>query len=76
MLPERAEPIAADVRKGKDGARNALLKILAGVLGVRFDELRQRAQERRRRQLMLASAVAGSVPEEDRQTCRRFAAKE
>ena len=46
LLPERAEPIAADVRKGKDGARNALLKILAGVLGVRFDELRQRDQER------------------------------
>ena len=61
LLAERAEPIAADVRKGKDGARNALLKILAGVLGVPFDELRQRDQERRRRRLMLASAVAGSV---------------
>lgn len=28
-----AEPIAADAREGKDGKRNALLKIIAGIIG-------------------------------------------
>jgi TIR domain len=40
-------PIAADLRRGKDKPRDALLKIVAGVLGIRFDELRQRDQQRR-----------------------------
>ncbi len=46
---ERAEPIAADVRKGKDGRLNAKLKLLAGVLDVGYDELRQREKRRRLR---------------------------
>ena len=33
------EPIAADARKGFDGRRDALLKIIAGMLNVGFDEL-------------------------------------
>ena len=41
------EPIAADAREGRDGRRDGLLKLIAGLLGVGFDELRQR--ERRRR---------------------------
>jgi hypothetical protein len=28
---EAAEPLAADVREGKDGKRNALLKLIAGI---------------------------------------------
>ncbi len=43
----RAEPLAADVRPGKDGRDNARLKLLAGILGIGFDQLKQR--ERRRR---------------------------
>ena len=43
------EPIAADARKDKDGERNALLKLLAGILGLRFDDLKQRDLERQRR---------------------------
>ena len=39
---ERTEPITADVRPGKDGKSNAKLKILAGVLGVAYDELAHR----------------------------------
>lgn len=51
------EPIAADVRPGKDGRGNALLKLVAGTAGVGFDELRQRdAQRRQRRMLALTSA--------------------
>lgn len=43
------EPIAADVRSGKDGKPAARLKLIAGLLGVGLDELRRR--ERRRRLL-------------------------
>ena len=32
-------PLAADARKTGDGKRNAFLKLLAGVIGVRYDEL-------------------------------------
>lgn len=56
---ERTEPIAADARPGRDGRRNALLKILAGLLGVGFDQLKQRDRVRqRRRRLVLGSTVA------------------
>jgi WD40 repeat protein len=51
------EPIAADARKGKDGKKNGLLKILAGVLGLEFDSLRQREEERRLRQHQVTLVV-------------------
>jgi tetratricopeptide (TPR) repeat protein len=59
----RTEPIAADARPGKDGRTNAKLKLIAGVLGVGFDGLRQRELRRRQRQLFaIASAsIAGMV---------------
>jgi len=44
------EPLAADARKNKDGRTDAKLKLLAGILEVSFDELKQREKERRRRQ--------------------------
>jgi hypothetical protein len=57
----RTEPIAADARKGKDGRENSKLKLLAGVLGVGFDELKQREQRRvRQRRLRLAASIAAS----------------
>ena len=56
LSTERTEPIAADARPGKDVRSDALLKILAGLLGVGFDELRQRNNERRRRQRLTAAA--------------------
>jgi len=58
---EPAEPIAADVRPGKDGRANARLKIIAGMLGVGLDVLKQREQARRQRRLgvVAAAAVAG-----------------
>jgi len=63
LSSERTEPIAADARPGKDGRNNAKLKLIAGLLGVGFDGLRQREQRRRQRQLfMIASgAIAGMV---------------
>jgi WD40 repeat protein len=56
---EGAEPIAADVRPGKDGKAAARLKLIAGLLGVGLDELRQR--ERRRRALRNLSWVAAGI---------------
>ena len=37
LTSERTEPIAADAREGKDEKANALLKLVAGLLGVGFD---------------------------------------
>jgi WD40 repeat protein len=54
----RTEPIAADAREGKDGRENAKLKLLAGLLGVNYDELRQRDHERRLRRARLIGATA------------------
>src|SRR6185312_659570 len=53
---ERAEPIAADARAGKDGKPNAKLKLIAGMLDVGFDALKQREQ---RRQVQRMTAIAG-----------------
>ena len=55
---QRVEPIAADVRPGADGKSNARLKILAGLLGVGFDVLKQRDLRRRNQRLMLVTAFA------------------
>lgn len=52
------EPIAADARDGKDGQRGALLKLVAGLLGVGLDELLQREQQRRQRRLVAVTAFA------------------
>jgi hypothetical protein len=50
------EPLAADARKAKDGRHNAKLKILAELLGVDFDELKNRAGARLRRHRVELSA--------------------
>lgn len=57
------EPLAADARKSGDGRKPALLKIAAGLLGVDYDALRQREQQRRQRQLLgiTVASVAGMV---------------
>ena len=59
----RTEPIAADARVGKDGKNHAKLKLIAGVLGVGFDALRQREQQRRNRRLFViaTASLAGMV---------------
>ena len=58
IIEEPAEPIAADARPGKDGKTNALFKLLSGMMGVGYDELRQREKQRQRqRQLRLSASV-------------------
>lgn len=54
-----AEPIAADLRAHADGRDKALLKLVAGMLDLRLDELVQREERRRHRRWMLVSA--GSI---------------
>jgi len=53
-----AEPLAADTRAGADAKRDAKLKIIAGLLGINLDDLRQRDQARRQRRLALISVAA------------------
>ena len=54
----RCEPIAADARPQGDGKANAKLKVLAGMLGVGFDALKQRDTQRRIRRLQLGISAA------------------
>jgi tetratricopeptide (TPR) repeat protein len=49
------EPLAADPAENADGRRGAVLKIAAGLLGVRIDDLRRRDAQR---QVRLWSTVA------------------
>jgi tetratricopeptide (TPR) repeat protein len=63
---EHVEPLAADVRGGpQDTPRRARelarLRLLAVILGVDFDDLRQREALRRRRRLITAGATAAGV---------------
>jgi len=57
-----AVPLAADPREFADGKKLAKLKIAAGLLGVRLDELRRRELTRTRRwQAMGALAITGAL---------------
>ncbi|MGD8589199.1 MAG: toll/interleukin-1 receptor domain-containing protein, partial [Chromatiales bacterium] len=62
--PDAVEPLAADVRdlvgeSSRTVKRLAFLRLAATLLERRFDELRQRDQERRTRQLLQISAALG-----------------
>ncbi len=50
----RREPLAADARKYADGKPLARLKLIAGMLGIRLDDLRRRDMQRRRKTLWTA----------------------
>ena len=55
---QAAEPVAADVRPGKDGKSLARLKLLSGLLGVDLDTLRQREASRRHQRLLAVATLA------------------
>ena len=60
LTDQPAEPIAADLRPEADGKENAKLKLIAGLLGVPFNDLRQReliAARRRARVWQVISVV-------------------
>ena len=52
------EPLAPDVRPGKDPRHKALIRLIAGLLDVEFDLLWQRELRRRRRQHARAAAAS------------------
>ncbi|MCH5275625.1 MAG: toll/interleukin-1 receptor domain-containing protein [Lachnospiraceae bacterium] len=60
------EPLAADIR-GKDKAamkkamKTELLRLLAPIFGLRYDDLRQRHRERRLKRILAASLTVGAV---------------
>ncbi|MBN8588537.1 MAG: TIR domain-containing protein [Rhodothermia bacterium] len=56
-----AEPIAADVRPGKDAKPDAILRLAAGILGTGYDTLKQRDAKRRQRRLVSALALTLAV---------------
>ncbi len=61
LTDERAEPIAADAREIGDGPADARLKLLAGLLGVGFDQLKRREAARRQKRLAISAGVLGVV---------------
>ncbi len=56
-----AEPIAADAREKGDGKADAKLKLIAGILGVGFDRLKQREAKRQRNRLLVMVTVVSTV---------------
>lgn len=52
------EPLGVDVRAQADGPSNAKLKLVAGILGIPFGELKDREQRRRARIFGVAAAAA------------------
>jgi hypothetical protein len=66
LVVEEKEPLAADVRPRGNVSmerlkRLALLRLVAVILGVKFDELRQREHERERRKVLTWAAAAAAV---------------
>jgi tetratricopeptide (TPR) repeat protein len=61
LSDEPAEPIAADARPHADGKLNAKLKLIAGMLGVGFDDLKQRelVRQKKRRAIATTASIAG-----------------
>lgn len=57
----RYEPLAADARKYADGKPLACLKLIAGMLGIRLDELRRRDAQRRRRNRLVSLGAAAVI---------------
>jgi tetratricopeptide (TPR) repeat protein len=60
---EIAHPIAADIRQGQDSRQLAKMKLIAGLTGLRLDDVVQREAQRRTRRLALvaSASTAGMV---------------
>jgi len=55
------EPLAADARKWADGKRLSRLKLIAGMLGLPLDQLRQRDQQKRQKVWALAALATVAI---------------
>ena len=58
LIDEIDEPGAADLRESGDGEKNALAKIVAGLLGIGLDEIKQRHMIARQRKLALITSFS------------------
>lgn len=58
LSEERVEPVAADARRQGDGWPLARQKLVAGMLGVGLDDLRQRELQRRNRRLAIITTAS------------------
>lgn len=56
--PKHTAPIAADARQGRDGKTNAKLKLVAGMLDVGFDALKQREHHRHMQRMLIVTSLA------------------
>lgn len=54
------DPVAADLRPNTDGKAAAKLRLIAGMLGVGFDKLRQREASRQQRRLMAIAGISAT----------------
>lgn len=54
---ERIEPLAADVRRGKDSKSNAIIRLAAGLIGVGYDDLRQRDTRRKQNRAIILGCI-------------------
>lgn len=58
LAAEPAEHVAADARRHADGREVAFIRLVAGLLGVGFDQLYQRELHRRHRRMTLIAAAS------------------
>jgi tetratricopeptide (TPR) repeat protein len=58
LSPTPAEPIAADIRREADGRRLATQKLVAGLTGLKLDELVKRETQRRVQRMAALTSVA------------------
>lgn len=62
LTDDEAEPIAPDARDQGDGKHRATAKVVAGLLGVTFDEIIRREESARKKRIALLSGIgAGAV---------------
>jgi hypothetical protein len=57
ILDKPAQPIGADTRPEGDGKQNAFVKIVAGILGLNYDDLVKREKRRRMQRRMQIAAL-------------------
>ena len=58
LTTEPVEPLAADIRPGNDRPSDARLKLVAGLIGINYDDLKQREKLRQRWRRVMAAAAA------------------
>ena len=61
LTDQLSEPVAADARKKKDGKLDARLKLIAGLIGVGFDELKRRELHHRHYRMVAVTSMALAV---------------